>query len=374
MTASATATATAADLGSARTLLTEISAGVDEILDEFLHRQDARAGHILEDRQCRTQWLGFTHSLRQLLFGGKRIRAAFCHLGWRGAGGQAGASAVRTAAAALELLHAFALVHDDVIDASDIRRGQPTVHRQHAVVHREQRWNGDADHHGTSVALLAGDLLLGWCHELLDEAAVPVAQREAARAVLRKGFRELVMGQYLDVLAQTGALAGAVTSTVNRLKTAKYTVERPLHLGAALAGADPAGLATYSAYALPVGEAFQLRDDILGVFGDPALTGKPVTDDLRSGKATLLITLARQRADRSQSAKIDALLGRPDLDDDGARCLARIIADTGARTEVERRIHELADAARRAADLVDADDTVRQDLHQLVALLVDRER
>lgn len=131
-----TTVATASDPASARKLLTEISTAVDEVLDEFLHRQDARAARILEDRQCRAHWLTFTHSLRHSLAGGKRIRPTFCHLGWRGAGGQAGAGAVRTAAAALELLHAFALVHDDVIDESETRRGQPTMHRRHASVLR----------------------------------------------------------------------------------------------------------------------------------------------------------------------------------------------------------------------------------------------
>jgi geranylgeranyl diphosphate synthase, type I len=301
-------------------------------------------------------------SIAGLLAGGKRLRPAFCYWGWRGAGGPDGPEIIK-AAAALELLHAGALVHDDLMDASDTRRGQPSLHRQFEARHAGRGWHGSAGAFGMGVAILLGDLLICWTDEMFHASGLPGDALRRGRPVLDRMRTEVFAGQYLDLLGQAigdETVAGALR--VVEFKTAKYTIERPLHLGAALAGAGPAGAddapraggaltggggtaggdgsltAAYTAYGLPLGIAFQLRDDILGVFGDPAQTGKPAGDDVREGKRTVLLAIARSRATAGQAQVIDRYLGDPLLDEAGTAEVRAAIAGTGAVAECERMI------------------------------------
>jgi geranylgeranyl diphosphate synthase type I len=215
-----------------------------------------------------------------VLGGGKRLRPAFAYWGYRGAGGL-DADPIVAAVSALELVQASALIHDDLMDRSDTRRGEPAVHRRFAAAHVAAGWRGDPDGFGDSAAVLLGDVCLVWSDELLHGCGVDPEALARARPVFDEMRTEVMVGQYLDVLTQaTGDTSVERASKVATYKSAKYTVERPLLLGAALAGAPAAVSAAYSAYGLPLGEAFQLRDDILGVFGDPAQTGKPAGDDL----------------------------------------------------------------------------------------------
>jgi len=317
-----------------------------------------------------------TESIAGLLAGGKRLRPAFCYWGWRGAGGP-DCPEIINAAAALELLHAGALVHDDLMDASDTRRGQPSVHRQFEARHAGRRWHGSAAAFGMGVAILLGDLLICWTDEMFHASGLPPDALGRGRPVLDRMRSEVFAGQYLDLLGQAigdETVAGALR--VVEFKTAKYTIERPLHLGAALAGAGPAGAddapsagaaltgdgatagrnggtasgdggtagrdgsltAAYTAYGLPLGIAFQLRDDILGVFGDPVQTGKPAGDDVREGKRTVLLAIARSRATAGQAQVIDRYLGDPLLDEAGTAEVRAAIAGTGAVAECERMI------------------------------------
>jgi geranylgeranyl diphosphate synthase type I len=282
---------------------------------------------------------------------GKRMRPLLCVLGWHAGGGSGAEDRVLRLAASLELFHAFALVHDDIMDSSDTRRGRPSAHRSFAARHRDRR---DADAFGTGAAILLGDLALVRADEMLHTLRLSPQEQKAVLPLLDAMRNEVVHGQYLDLLA-TGTPSGDIERalTVNRLKTAKYTVERPLHLGAALAGARPTVLRACSAYAIPLGEAFQLRDDLLGAFGNPRVTGKSADEDLRSGKATVLMALAVRRADRAQRAQLARLVGNPDLDDDGAARVRRILEQTGARAAVERMI------ADRYGDALDALDRAR---------------
>ncbi len=283
-----------------------------------------------------------------LLDGGKRLRPAFCFWGWRGAGG-ADLEGIVTAAACLELLHACALVHDDVMDGSDTRRGRPAMHRRFASLHRGNGWQGDPEVFGTSAAILIGDLCLIWADQLLNGCGLPADALRRAQPVYDEMRVELMAGQYLDLLEQAvggGSIERALR--VARYKSAKYTIERPLHLGAALAGAGPDVLAAYTAYGLPLGEAFQLRDDVLGVFGDPVETGKPAGDDLREGKRTALVAAALTSASRAQAAVIRRHLGDPHLDARGVAALRGVIEDTGALSSVEALIERLAGQALAA--------------------------
>ncbi|MDH6579988.1 polyprenyl synthetase family protein [Kitasatospora sp. MAP5-34] len=323
---------------------------VNAALAEFMDGQSVLLAKISP------QLVPTVDALREfLLDGGKRLRPAFCYWGWRGAGGSAGSEGIAHAAAALELLQASALVHDDLMDRSDTRRGLPSVHRRFEALHRDSGWRGDREQYGASAAVLLGDLLLIWCDELFIRSGLPSAQVLAAKPAFDLMRTEVMVGQYLDVLepvagdsADEGALERA--RTVLHYKSAKYTIERPLQVGALLAGADPELVAAYSAFGLPLGEAFQLRDDLLGVFGDPAVTGKPAGDDLREGKRTLLVAHAMRGLAKADARHLDERLGAPDLTADEIPVLRTLVERSGAAELVEHRIDELMREALTALD------------------------
>ncbi len=332
---------------------------VRQTLDGFLAEQAEIMAGISPDLSAFTQWAG------ELLAGGKRLRPAFCVWGYLGAGGQDLEPALR-AAASLELLQACALVHDDVMDDSDTRRGKPAAHRRFATAHRAAGWMGDAQRFGDGSAILLGDLCLSWADELLFRSGFGAEPLSRAKTVYDRMRTELMAGQYLDLLEQArggGSLERALL--VVRYKSAKYTIERPLHLGAALAGADDTFMQALSAYGLPLGEAFQLRDDILGVFGDPSQTGKPAGDDLREGKRTLLVATALERATPSQVLSLRAGLGDPHLSPDSIEELREVIVSTGAVDEVESVIARRTDQALQALGSADLFPGVRTALADL---------
>jgi geranylgeranyl diphosphate synthase type I len=288
-----------------------------------------------------------------VLGGGKRIRPTFAWWGWRGAGGAPDGPevpAVLRAIAALELIQACALLHDDLMDASATRRGRPTVHVAFAHRHAAARWRGRPARFGAAAAILLGDLALVWADDMLRGSGLP-ADVAARAAVPWEAMRtEVLGGQYLDVFVQaTGDSSARAALQIDRYKTAAYTVERPLHLGAAIAGADPELVACYRRFGADVGVAFQLRDDLLGVFGDPAVTGKPAGDDLREGKRTLLLALAveraAQRGSRAAVAAVEDAVGDPDLTDTTLDRVRALLDELGAVHAVEQRIAELTGSA-----------------------------
>ncbi|GAB3301207.1 polyprenyl synthetase family protein [Parasphingorhabdus pacifica] len=354
----------------------ELRRRVQEALSQFVDRQRLRFDHMGLDQDSHDRWTGAVSTVREFLDGGKRLRAAFCYWGWRGAGGGSTAPGIVDAAACWELLHAFALIHDDLIDDSDSRRGGPSLHRRHADEHRRSGQRGRSDRFGSSVALLLGDLCLSWFHEMLTEADLPAERKLRAHELVGQILNELVVGQYLDLAEEaSGAQSLDRASTVMRFKTAKYTVERPLHMGAVLAGAGHELLDDYSAYAMPLGEAFQLRDDVLGAFGDPAVTGKPVADDLRARKSTALVAMSRVRATAAQATEIDRwFAGGDDLDDDAVGRVRTIIVDTGALAESERLIQRNGAAASEALEAMSVESDVRAVLGDLVSAATTRVR
>jgi geranylgeranyl diphosphate synthase type I len=287
-------------------------------------------------------------SLRAIvLAGGKRLRPAFCHWAFVGLGGDPADPVVADAGAALELLHTFALIHDDVMDGSTRRHGVDTIHAQFADRHRRAGWRGDADRFGAGVAILAGDLAFVYADMLLTGA--PRAALEVWNALRL----EVNVGQYLDL--DGTARHNASPERARRIcvyKSGKYTVERPLHLGAALAAPGRAAevAAALSDYGLPLGEAFQLRDDQLGAFGDPQVTGKAVGEDLREGKPTLLYALARRWAAPAQAVLLEETFGRPDLSEPEVLAIQEVLVSTGARDHVESVIDGLIDQALQAVD------------------------
>mgnify|MGYP004489657549 CR=1 FL=1 len=310
---------------------------------------------------------------RFVLADGKRLRPMFCYWGWRGAGGE-DCRPIVTAAAALELFHAFALIHDDIMDGSSLRRGQPTVHRHFADVHSRHSWKGEPTRYGHSAALLCGDLCAAWADHMFHESGLPIEQIHRGYRLFTVMRTEVIAGQYLDLVSGVGdgSVAGALT--VIRMKAARYTVTRPLQIGAALAGADAGEQAALQAFGDPLGDAFQLRDDVLGVFGDPAVTGKSVLDDLREGKPTVMVAMARDRATRAQAVRIRELFGSPALDDADAAELRAIIVDTGALDGIEDLISKRAAAAVSALDNAPVVPEAREALRALAASVIDRSR
>ena len=280
---------------------------------------------------------------------GKRLRPTFAYWGWRGLSGRnPELDAVVPALAGLELLHAFALVQDDVMDGSATRRGRPTAHQVLAAEHAAARRAGSADWFGSAGAVLLGDLLLVWADRIQLEARVPAAALLAARRHYDEMRIATIAGQYLDVLSDTESDVWSIDRAlrVARLKTAGYTVTGPLLLGAALAVEEPPVPVAdaYRTYGAAVGEAFQLRDDLLGVFGDPTVTGKPAGDDLRTGKPTVLLLLARRLATPRQRKA----LRQPPGDAADLAQLADVVAETGAVEAVEAMVERRTEIAMDA--------------------------
>jgi geranylgeranyl diphosphate synthase, type I len=322
----------------------DLRARVWTALETFLDRQDARLFAVGYETG------ELVRAVRELLMGGKRLRPAFGYWGWRGAG-MPDDDRMVTAAASLELFQACALIHDDVMDRSDTRRGRPAAHKRFGALHGASGWRGDGDSFGVGAAILLGDLCLGWTDEMFFGCGMEPDRLLRARPVFDEMRTELMGGQYLDLLEQ--AAGGGSVSRARRViqfKSARYSVLRPMQLGAALAGADRSLLAAYEAYGAPLGEAFQLRDDVLGVFGDPAQTGKPAGDDLREGKRTVLVALATERGTRSQGRLLERNLGNPALDPAGVQRLREVIVATGALGEVERMIAGCTENALAALD------------------------
>lgn len=333
---------------------------------DFRARVQAVVDRVLVDQGSLLTSLGddlapLADSLTGLLSGGKRLRPAFCYWGWRGCATESTSDeGVLEAASSLEFLQACALIHDDVMDGSDTRRGLPAAHRHFASLHREEQWHGSPEGFGVGAAILLGDLCLSWADEVMLTASLPPHALTRAKRVYDEMRTELMAGQYLDLLEQARR-GGSVDRALRvvRYKSAKYTIERPLHIGAAIADAPAEIFAAYTGYGLPLGEAFQLRDDVLGVFGDPAETGKPAGDDLREGKRTVLVAIATERASTAQASVLHRYLGDPALDARGIESLREVIEDTGARQSTETLIGDLLDSSLQALDTAPLDDEAR---------------
>ncbi len=340
---------------------------VQAVLDAFL---DDRAAELAPLGPDATRLIG---EARTSVTGGKRFRAAFCHWGYRASRPDvADPAALARACASLEVLHASALVHDDFMDASDTRRGRPATHRAFEAEHRAAGWRGDPQQYGAAAAILLGDLLLGWAEDLLRRSGFDADAVAPGLALFELCRTEVIAGQFLDVSVQARGRADVDTAmTVLRYKSAKYSIERPLHIGAALAGATPDQIDRLTRFGLPLGEAFQLRDDLLGVFGDPAQTGKPAGDDLVEGKRTVLVALALDGAPQAAAQRLDVALGTPlsatDVDE-----LRQIIDESGARAQVEAVIGRLADHAVEALRAADVDERAVVVLTELAAAATQR--
>ena len=308
---------------------------------------------------------------------GKRIRPLFAYCGWRAAGGGTDDSAVISAVSGLELIQAAALVHDDIIDESDSRRGRPSAHRAFEALHLEGGFAGSAEKYGVAVAILLGDLALIWADAVVQGADLQDAALLRVRRELDLMRIEVMAGQFLDVLEQARPAPPehAVQSAlkVAALKSASYTVARPMLVGAAIAGAGDDIRATFATFGHHIGVAFQLRDDLLGVYGDPAVTGKPAGDDLREGKRTALVARALDRLGDRGAALNDAL-GDPALSASDIERVRELISSSGAADDVEQLIQEHTTTALAALEDVQLEPTGRDALRSLAAAATSRSR
>lgn len=355
----------------------DVRTGVDALLRDHLATSRAALGSAYG-----ADALPLLDAIDVLLSGGKRLRAAFAYWGWRAHGGNPAApTPAHHVGAALELFQAAALFHDDVMDNSDTRRGAPTAHLAFAARHRAAGWIGSPEQFGLSAAILLGDLALVASEDLLHHGLRDVPDpttRRRTRDIFAQMRTEVTVGQYLDMLSQTVPWdddhAGAERRArhVIRAKSARYSVEHPLTMGTALAGGSPEQIAAIARVGLPLGEAFQLRDDVLGVFGDPAVTGKPAGDDLREGKRTVLVVRAVAAATPAERATIHRDLGRLDLDDAEIDRLRDIIVGTGALASVDGLVDELATKALADLDTLDLDPEARTMIRRLGGAAVAR--
>ncbi len=322
--------------------LAAIAGAVEARLRTVLDVEIARWSAFDEDLQAPVE-----HIARLVLAGGKRLRPSFCHWGFVGAGGQADDQRIVDAGAALELMHAFALFHDDVMDDAASRRGTPTTHTVFAETHAAAGWAGESRRFGEGVAILVGDLAFVMADQLLLDAP------RDAWVIWNELRTELNIGQLLDIIGSVrGDRRLDKAERICRYKSGKYTVERPLHLGAVLAAPERAGelLPALSAYGLPLGDAFQMRDDVMGAFGDEAITGKPVGGDLREGKPTPLLARAVAAATPTQRAVLDEV-GSPHLDDNDIARMQQVITDSGALAALEAQIAMLTEEAIAAIEV-----------------------
>ncbi len=328
----------------------------------------------------------------QLLCGGKRMRPAFCVWGYVAAAGIPSDDSLKqllAAAGSLDVLHVSALIHDDLMDSSDLRRGRPAAHRQFEALHANAGWLGDSAAFGRSGAILLGDLLVMWSAQMLHGADMDQSTLERALPIVEAMRTEVTCGQYLDIVAQAhplrkrapaiGSLRPTIelalddASRVVEYKAARYTVQRPCQMGAALGGGDDELYFALGAYGSPLGRAFQFRDDLLGVFGDPKVTGKPAGDDLREGKRTVLVAHAYAHAGDAGQKLLLQRLGDPALDDTGISELQQVIVESGARDAVESMINEYYERALKALHDTEITEEGRVGLTALADAAVRRE-
>lgn len=346
---------------------------------DFIEAVDAAIAQFLDSRVEIAERIGAMPLLEQARFataGGKRLRAAFCWWGYVAAAPVADAAALTRAAASLELLQASLLVHDDIIDNSDTRRGAPSAHRAF-----QARLGGDrAESYGIASAILLGDVLFDWSIAMLESSGLPSEALDRARGIVAEMRSEVLLGQYLDVAVGFDATDATTleaqqeqAATVLEYKTARYTVARPVQLGATLAGGSPELIAMLGRYGSLVGQAFQLRDDILGVFGDPELIGKPAGDDLREGKRTTLVLQALSLSNEADRTALWAILGTP-TDDAAVDRARRIITDSGALEIVEDQIEALLYRATVELDSVALPPEAKTALTRLAKRAATRDR
>lgn len=346
-----------------------VKEGVEGRLEVFFDRKIAEAARISSGAE------GLMRVLREFtLRGGKRLRAGLAYHGHLCFSGRQ-TEALWSVATCLELVQSFLLIHDDVIDEDDTRRGDWTVHRHYADLHRERYGLQDPEHFGESMAILCGDLSLALAHEIVEDLALEAKLRTAILARMNRMISHAIFGECMDVVA--GVEAGVSKEdilAIGMLKTATYTVEGPLHMGALLGGARKEDLERLSGYAIPLGKAFQIRDDILGLFGDAEKLGKPVGSDIREGKKTSLILETVERAKPVQRAFLQGVLGDRDATGEHIEEVRALVVESGALEACKETLRRLVEASRKALRECRLREEGAAFLEGAIAFMVERDR
>ena len=340
------------------TWLKSVATRVESRLSDFLQEEQDRWSALDGDLNAPLGEL-----TRLVAAGGKRLRPAFCYLAFVGAGGDENSKQLLDTQAALELLHASALLHDDIIDGSLTRRGEPTSHTRYIAKHSDSKWAGEARRFGEGAVILIGDLAFVYADQLMTGV------NSMTKKVWDEMRIEVNIGQYLDLLGSAQRERNlSKAERVCRYKSGKYTVERPLHLGATLAAPEQADvlLEQLSNFGLPLGDAFQMRDDVLGAFGDSSssLTGKPIGDDLREGKPTPLLAMACERATATQLNVLDRV-GAPQISQEEISYIQQVIIETGALKVLETKILMLVEQSIDAVRKSSLDESSKSRLIEL---------
>jgi geranylgeranyl diphosphate synthase type I len=309
--------------------------------------------------------------LLDFVAGGKCLRSTFMYLGW--IAGSADSDEALFASAGLELLHAFALLQDDVMDAASSRRGRPAAHLQFSQWHRNRKLSGPAERFGESAAILLGDLCLIWAEQMLRESGVEYRSLQQAWPRYDAMRTELAVGQFADLASDVRDLPSMdMVLEVARRKSGNYTVRRPLEIGAAMSGCSDRTISGLGRYGEAVGEAFQLRDDLLGVFGAASVTGKPDGQDLIERKATSVVIAAHQLADPSTRRQLTELMNTGDLDDSAIERWRTLIVTTGAVQWIEDTITDRVTSALHELDQLRISEPVRAALKNMAAVSTER--
>ncbi len=309
--------------------------------------------------------------LLNFVAGGKCLRSTFMYLGW--IAGSADSDEALFASAGLELLHAFALLQDDVMDAASSRRGRPAAHLQFSQWHRNRKLSGPAERFGESAAILLGDLCLIWAEQMLRESGLEYRSLQQAWPRYDAMRTELAVGQFADLASDVRDLPSMdAVLEVARRKSGNYTVRRPLEIGAAMSGCSDRTISGLGRYGEAVGEAFQLRDDLLGVFGAASVTGKPDGQDLIERKATSVVIAAHQMADTSTRRQLTELMDTGDLDDSAIKRWRTLIVTTGAVQWIEDTIVDRVTSALDELDQLRISEPVRAALTNMAAVSTER--
>lgn len=340
--------------------ISEIRSAIDGELDSFTRSRASELkaidAHLNPVAEALSEYV---------LDGGKRFRPIFAYLGFL-APGTTPSPQVLKACSALELVHVCALIHDDVMDGSDSRRNKPALHKKFEGLHSQSGYSGNSERFGQAAAILFGDLALAWSDQIISESGITEPQLKRAIPIFHEMRAELMAGQYLDVLE--GALGKSDLNRsrkIARYKSGRYSIERPLRFGAALAGASESLQQSLSDFGLPLGEAFQLRDDILGVFGDSKVTGKPSGDDIREGKRTVLIAMTAERSDSNVRERIERSLGDSTLNSIQVAEIQGLIEDSGALAECEELIEQLLNQSLSALEHPEMDINIAKCLEDM---------
>jgi len=279
--------------------------------------------------------------------GGKRLRAALVYYGYR-CFGDKNLKEVIKASMTMELIQSYLLIHDDIIDNDDLRRNGPTLHISYKNIAKRKYKKIDSNHFGMSMAILAGDICSAFANEIIAKLDIKERYKIEALKVLNHSVHHVIYGQVLDILSQLRSTNNKEIEKIHKLKTATYTIESPLHLGALLAGAKQKHLKTLSSYAIPLGKAFQIKDDILGMFGEKERIGKPVDSDIKEGKKNLLIIKSLENANPAQKQQIQEALGNQDLTKNQLNQVRAIVIKTGSLSYSQNLARKLVQKAKSA--------------------------